>query len=175
MAHIWSKSDRGAFRTTSWVKLSLFLSTASGLASMDAVVEQSGHATVGRFFCNVAALQLRFGCNTGRESLSGTIGVMTLFCTGGSLHLWLATKKEGDSCPYIFGAGGNMLRQAHCEARRHVLKQVHLRTIFWSEDVQQMPSERRSRKVDATHHGYDSRFWKHSVPEYISRPPCFLQ
>ena len=33
---------------------------------------------VGRFFCDVAAMRLRFGCNAKRESLCEIIDVMTL-------------------------------------------------------------------------------------------------
>ena len=66
---------------------------------------------VGRFFCDVAAMRLRFGCDGKRESLC-KIDLMTL----GSLGLRLAAELEGDPCPYAgrysFGAGRTIVRQA---------------------------------------------------------------
>ena len=62
---------------------------------------------VGRFFCDVAAMRLQFGCDAKRESLC-KIDLMTQ----GSLGLWLAAELEGDPCPYSFGAGRDILMQA---------------------------------------------------------------
>ena len=61
--------DSDALCTTVWVKLSLGSRTASGLGCIDALLEQSGHAPVDRFFCDVAAMRLRFGCDAKRVSL----------------------------------------------------------------------------------------------------------
>ena len=71
-----------------------------------------GQAPVGRFFCDAAAMRLRFGCDAKRESFCGMIGRMTLCWRGGSLHLWLAAELEGNPCRRSFGAGRNILRQA---------------------------------------------------------------
>ena len=66
--------------------------------------QQSGSS----FFCDVAAMRLRFGCDAKCESLCEIIDVVTL----GSLGLWLAAELEGELCPYSSGAGRDILRQA---------------------------------------------------------------
>ena len=124
--------------------------------AIDALLEQSGQAPVGRFFCDAAAMQLRFGCDAKRESFCGMIGGMTLCWRGGSLHLWLAAELEGNPCRHSFGAGRNMLRQAGTlRARSHVSGQAHLHVAFWGEAGHQMASGRRSRK-DGCHTSLNS-------------------
>ena len=107
VSHCRTLRDSGSFRGS--VRLEF---VSDMLVFYSALFEQSGQAPVGRFFCDAAAMQLRFGCDAKRKSFCGIIGAMTLCWRGGSLHLWLAAELEGNSCRYSFGAPRNILRQA---------------------------------------------------------------
>ena len=133
VSHCRTLRDSGSFRGS--VRLEF---VSDMLVFYSALFEQSGQAPVGRFFCDAAAMQLRFGCDAKRKSFCGISGAMTLCWRGGSLHLWLAAELEGNPCRYSFGAGRNMLRQAG------TLRGTQARFGAGKKGV--------CEKMDATHH-----------------------
>ena len=93
VSHCRTLRDSGSFRGS--VRLEF---VSDMLVFYSALFEQSGQAPVGRFFCDAAAMQLRFGCDAKRKSFCRIIGAMTLCWRGGSLHLWLTAELEGNPC-----------------------------------------------------------------------------
>ena len=67
---------------------------------------------VGRFFCDVAAMRLRFGCDAKRESLCEIIDVMKTWCPLFVASCRARRRSTSLRGPYRFGAGRTVLRQA---------------------------------------------------------------